>query len=562
MRMQVRAVALVALVMWSYSRPCAAWPWSKTVKVWEDDAKTHKIKVPKLDPDAIAKQSKFRLKLGVSFQGVGVGMGWARERGIQYDEQAQKLVDRLKKLAIDFNKGKLTLETYRRRLREIHAAEEKSRAVRNMLFLAQKQASQRAFVQLNKVLGLPADYIKQSKVTVDKAMQAFAAAANAVKVEARAMAAMPPMPKQTAQATWEEQQRAIQQATDQLLNDFGATVTSTASIQEGERIKIWADDARTRRIVVYKLDVDQGVKDITESLSLGATFLGFNVGPKAKWSLRAAKKYDENAQMIIAKYRQLCMEYNADLVSQESYLRRLRELYAAEDLASTARHEMFLLMRKQAEEGYNDLDSVLAKKGMAGGDAAIIKDLQNDMNGMSKKAWKGEKPKESTLSKMDAPNAAKVQATLTELEAKARGIKVKKPKDTIQVWATEAKQRKLTVPKLDPRLIADNVKRALSFRVTYYSFGPELTWAKGKGLEYSHYAQMLIIKYKQLCMDYNAGLVSQEAYQQRRQEIDAAIARARKVREEMFVFMRMLAKEAFDELDGQVDMLERMRPKF
>ena len=117
------------------------------------------------------------------------------------------------------------------------------------------------------------------------------------------------------------------------------------------------------------------------------------------------------------------------------------------------------------------------------------------------------------------------------------------------------------MPKLDPELLARSLKQRLSLHLTYYGFGPEIAWAKKSGVRYDEAAQLLIVKYKQLCMDYNAGLVSQESYQRRREEVDAAAERAAKVREEMFGFMRKLSKEAFAELDRQSDLFKELRPE-
>ena len=149
---------------------------------------------------------------------------------------------------------------------------------------------------------------------------------------------------------------------------------------------------------------------------------------------------------------------------------------------------------------------------------------------------------------------ARIEQSVGKVGVKPRG-------DTVQVWEDEKHSRKITVPKLDPELLAKSLKQRLSLHLTYYSFGPEITWARKTGIQYDEAAQLLVVKYKQLCVDYNAGLVSQESYHQRRREIDAAAERASKVREEMFQFMRRLSREAFADLDRHVDLLKELRPK-
>ena len=92
-----------------------SWLASGTVSVWVDDAHTRKINVPELDPDEIADTFSLSLGLGVSHGDFGISFGWARQKGIEYDESVQKLIEQLRELCEEFNEGELSLESYQRR---------------------------------------------------------------------------------------------------------------------------------------------------------------------------------------------------------------------------------------------------------------------------------------------------------------------------------------------------------------------------------------------------------------------------------------------------------------
>ncbi|MBU0756198.1 MAG: hypothetical protein KJ645_13730, partial [Planctomycetes bacterium] len=78
-------------------------------------------------------------------------------------------------------------------------------------------------------------------------------------------------------------------------------------------------------------------------------------------------------------------------------------------------------------------------------------------------------------------------------------------------------------------------------------------------LDYGETAQKLILRYKQLCVDFNAGLVSLAAFHESRERIEEAVAQAAGMRERMHQFMQVLKRGAFDEMDQQFKtMKDRM----
>jgi len=57
-----------------------------------------------------------------------------------------------------------------------------------------------------------------------------------------------------------------------------------------------------------------------------------------------------------------------------------------------------------------------------------------------------------------------------------------------------------------------------------------------------------------------AGLLSLEAFEQRRKEIDEATERATRVREEMLRMHQRIARAAFKELDRHIDIFSESGP--
>ena len=65
-----------------------------------------------------------------------------------------------------------------------------------------------------------------------------------------------------------------------------------------------------------------------------------NFGPEFSWATQKGVEYDHFAQQVIGKSKRLCMDYNAGLLSPESYLRASRQIDAAVDRAAEVRQGM------------------------------------------------------------------------------------------------------------------------------------------------------------------------------------------------------------------------------
>ena len=535
-----------------------------TVVVWADDARTRKVTVPKLDGDKIAKKTHKSLALSLGYASLGFSVKWERKKGIEYDEKAKELIAQLKQLCLEFNRGKMSLESYRRRLRGIYAAEEKARQVRDQLMLLTRRRANAAMAEMDKILGLPPLEIARSKQSVEAELVQFMQGVDKVECRVTPPKAQDPADTQAAnaKALWQQALQQDRAAVDSSLREFDARLAKRPAKGKVEMMVI--DKYRTGRekIRVPKLRYEHLVQDVDESLRFRPRFFIWGLGQGKTWTLKQSHQYDEAAQLLILKYKQLCIQYNGGHMSHEEYLDRLRELHEAEDRARQAREQMFLLMCQQADEGFADLDQQLKKLGVTSKqEAGAIQDMEAEMRNMREGALKkaeGKKGEPSLVTQMTvASRQNMVAANVADLQESVTAMKVEPTPDKIWVWKDDAKTDKVYVAKLDPDAIAQNEEKKLTLFLSYYSFGPETTWAKKVGHHYKRSAQMLIVKYKQLCLDFNAGLVSLEAYGRRRREIEDAVDKANRTREQMFQMHRKLAKAAFHELDHYVDLFNR-----
>jgi hypothetical protein len=190
-------------------------------------------------------------------------------------------------------------------------------------------------------------------------------------------------------------------------------------------------------------------------------------------------------------------------------------------------------------------------------------DMEREMQDMGelmaskKKSADQEKSAPSLVKKLTSSSKQEsVEKKVAEFGQSVERVRVAPPIQMIEVWQDDARTRKVQVAKLDPDVIAQNVKRKLSLFIPFYYFGAEMSWARETGLKYDHTTQILIVKYKQLCVDFNSGLLSLEAYGRRRQEIDEATDRAIKFREEMLRMHQRLARAAFKELDRFIEIFK------
>ncbi len=61
----------------------------------------------------------------------------------------------------------------------------------------------------------------------------------------------------------------------------------------------------------------------------------------------------------------------------------------------------------------------------------------------------------------------------------------------------------------------------LKFGTYLFGAGPEITWSKGKYINWHPNIQNLIVRYEKLCQDLNSGLITKDEYTQRLSGIES-----------------------------------------
>ncbi len=525
---------------------------AQKITVWVDEAHTGQIQVDKLDPDQIADPTSFSLGGGISIGPIGISIGWSREQGVEYDQKAQQLIEQIRDLCKEFNAGQLSVETYQRRIRQIFNAIEAARMCAMELAVQLSLEANKAHARLDEALGLPALDAQYEKL-VGKALDDFKALANDIQPQdmpapTDAEGTEPPAIGEPARGKSALQAR---------MADLDAALRPPVIRSKGDRklINIWKDRSRTVRVAVPMLDVEGLVQEFEHGLCLNlkASLLLVSVclGRDIHWTVQTRAKYDEAAQILIVKYRKLCLEYNGNLICQEEYFERLAELIEAERRAFAAREEL----HRQLDESKAAMQADLEKR--LGAPNALASELQEEMEKKRRaieSIEEGRRPA-SVIQKLSEGHRADMQAFDTFV-ASAGEFRAPPPSDTIDVWVDDRRERKVNVPRLDTDVIAATVTTRLSLHICFFNLGPECAWAKTKGLEYGHAAQIVILKCKRLCMDYNAGLISQETYLRESRRIDASIDKAAEMRKGMLDFYAALKSAAFGRAD---QMFERER---
>ncbi|MFH1998160.1 MAG: hypothetical protein ABIK28_00700 [Planctomycetota bacterium] len=550
--------------------------WSDKVTVWIDDAHTKKILVSKVDPDEIADKSQFSIGIGKSLGSLGISLSWSRETGVEYTEKMDELIEQVKDLCEEFNDGDISLESYRRRLRDIFDAEEKARTFKYRMLMSYALMANEKFMEMDTALGGAAQETSALKAHIDESLALFSTTVDelphrlAESTEYKPSKNTSPLSSQEKEPVLtliEQTQEEARQSVLSSLEAFKRSVDKdpTPPRSTHEMITVFKDYARTQTIRVPKLDCEGLIDDISKSLSVGTKysgyFLSFDVGPRVTRVLKRAADYTEASQILIVKYRQLCMEFNAGLECLDGYVDRLRELMEAEHKAQQTRDRLFEFLK---DEALSQMDNFFAKSGkdktMEGQDD--MEALRKEMLDHAKKDIEKKTP--SVVEAMSQEHrvvlAEAEKMADTEIEEfrnqvnSIRSTRLGGGEDRISVWKDDTRTEEVDVSRLDTDLIAQTTTTRLSLHITWFNFGPEYEWAKKKGLEFDEAAQRLIIMYKQLCMDFNAGLVSLKGFHEARERIDAAIARAAEVRERMQLFMQAMKKNAIDEMDRHFDM--------
>jgi len=517
------------------------------ILVWVDDAHTRQIEVDKVDPDEIADSSSFKLSLGAKVGGVSISVGWSRKKGVAFEEQAQVLIQRIRDLCKEFNGGALSLETYHRRVRRIFDAVGKGRLCRMELLVTASIDSADAGARLDEALGLDARDNATRKRALEATLAEFRELVTSVdqKFEASELRSVHGSASQ-------ESRNAVERN----LADLGRSLDATEvrELEATEKITIWADRGRTRRIVVPRLDVSHLVEDLEESLGLrikcSGPLFAATIGGDMVRTLHRKANYDQAATLLVVKYRSLCLEYNSGILSQEAYSERLLELFEAERLAFDARGRFLDQLDEQMAATRDQL-----KKQLGRADSALVDEMQARKKSMQStaRAKLRESEPDSLVERMSRPHQDQMDAW-DAFQGSVKQLAIDPPRNAIEVWVDDARTRKVEVPELDTDLLAQNVETRLTLYISFMHFGPEAEWARKRGLEYGAAAQELVVKSKQLCMDYNAGLVPQETFDRRRAAIDASLDLAGRIQEQTIEFTRQQKDSARSELDRRLEM--------
>ncbi|MEZ5962250.1 MAG: hypothetical protein R3F56_00260 [Planctomycetota bacterium] len=512
---------------------------AQKISIWVDDAHTSRIQVDELDPKQIADPSSFSLGGQAGIGHIGIAIGWSREQGIEYDKKAQQLIDRIRDLCTEFNKGELSLETYQRRVRQLFNGIEAARLCSMEIAVQTTLEANQASRRLDEALGLAALDDAEFERRVTQAMASFRGLAEEIAPN---------------DATAGERSETLGVGTDATgkaavsarMADLDAALRPVEIRSRGERklIEIWKDKSRTTRIAVPMLDVEGLVQELEQGLCLqmrcSLPLVSVCVGSDLRWTMQAKARYDEAAQVLIVKYRKLCLEYNSCLLSQEEYFERLVELMEIERRAFATREEL----HRRLDESKAAMAAELDKE--VGSLAPIEGELGAELDEKRRAVEEieaGRQP-DSVVAQLSAGHRADMRAWDTFV-ASVGEFHAGSTADTIEVYVDDERDRKIVVPRLDTDIIAVSVRTRLGLHICFFSFGPEFAWTRQKGLDYGHAAQLVIIKSKRLCMDYNAGLLSQESYLRRSRQIDAALDKAAEVRQGLMDFYAALRGASF-----------------
>jgi hypothetical protein len=507
------------------------------ITVWVDDEHTQQTKVDKLDPDQIADPSSFSIGLGGSLGQIGISVGWSKEQGVEYDAQAQALIKKIRALCEEFNKGELSLESYQRRVRRIFNAIEAARVCSMELAVNNKLAALKASDRLDEALNLSPIVNSEFEQEITAAMDEFRTLVETIRPHDI------PLPTESAifdSANISDFDRSKSAVRDRLADlDAALKPKPIRSKRDRKLINIWKDKARTTQIAVPMLDTEDLVEEFEQSLCLQMKYspplVAVYMGDEVSWTLQAKAKYDEAAQLLIVKYRKLCLEYNSTLISQEGYFERLVELMEAERRAFAAREEMTKRLNERKDAMGAELDK------LRGGSDSLVDKLRKGRDGKRSKTEEIQRGKRGPSAVEEISKAARSDMKAWDAFVESVGeFRVDPPSDSVDVWVDDTMGRKISVPKLDTDIIASSVKTRLKLQISFFNLGPECSWAREKGLDYGYAAQLVILKSKRLCTDYNSGLISQETYLRTSRQIDASVEKAAAVRQGLIKFYTTL----------------------
>ena len=98
----------------------------------------------------------------------------------------------------------------------------------------------------------------------------------------------------------------------------------------GEQLKLYLDNSRTHHIMVEKQDcsVHQTLDGYVTFGISGFSFFG--IGPGISIGKKSGIDWDHTTQNLVARYQELCAQFNTGRLSKPEYDKRLAEIEATE----------------------------------------------------------------------------------------------------------------------------------------------------------------------------------------------------------------------------------------
>ena len=86
-----------------------------------------------------------------------------------------------------------------------------------------------------------------------------------------------------------------------------------------------------------------------------------------------------------------------------------------------------------------------------------------------------------------------------------------------------------------------------------FNFGPELSFGKDTGINWTNLTQRLVARYLELCTRFNTGSITKSEYEKRLEKIEAIETKAFKLYQQVMEETRKRQERIFEELDEITD---------
>ncbi|WP_447962498.1 hypothetical protein [Nitrospira sp. Ecomares 2.1] len=121
--------------------------------------------------------------------------------------------------------------------------------------------------------------------------------------------------------------------------------------------------AHAGEVPAKKLDCsvyESKTRDMPAGLKVGSFF--FKVGPDVTFSHRSGVAWNKVVQGTIARFIELCSQYNAGIVTKAEYVVRRKEIEALYQEAQEMEGKLFEATRQRAKAAGDELDEILGRK--------------------------------------------------------------------------------------------------------------------------------------------------------------------------------------------------------